>query len=472
MGIALLIAIFVLLLISVVAIALIVSSGTESALAGNYRNATAVYYAALAGLEEARGRLSAKNSNSFANTAPGFLPPPGTPLANGTPIYIINPAGAEVVAPWDPTSLYPDTEFNQEFGSSGFTLPNPSPSTTSLSTVAGIQGPMYKWVRINAVSEKSLNLDVAPFDGVLSHTKTVFYDGTQLNDVLSGGQVFEITSFAVLPNGSQKLLQYLVAPVPLNLPNFPAVITFAGNNVNFDGPNSPAFFVNGNDSFRNSFGSCTPGGAPVYAIGYTNSGDASHGNIDCCVLASHPNNYIGAGGSLPNVRHVTMSPSFQTPSDYNNLVATILPYADFKPPPGNITAAGLPTTMSPTNPMTIVVQGDLDLTGWHNTGYGLLLVTGNMIYDPGSSWYGIVLVIGKGVMTGPATPGSGEFDGTILMVQTKDPVTGAPLGTLGGSKITFDPAMGSLGAYYSTCWIQNSLPTTGYKVLSFHEISQ
>jgi Tfp pilus assembly protein PilX len=42
-GIALLISIFILLLISVVAIALIVSSGTESALAGNYRSSTGVY---------------------------------------------------------------------------------------------------------------------------------------------------------------------------------------------------------------------------------------------------------------------------------------------------------------------------------------------------------------------------------------------------------------------------------------------
>src|SRR5712664_4293054 len=82
-GIALLISIFVLLLISVVAIALIVSSGTESALAGNYRSATGVYYAALGGLEEARGRLLVKDPNSFKNTASGFLPSPGTTLAMG-----------------------------------------------------------------------------------------------------------------------------------------------------------------------------------------------------------------------------------------------------------------------------------------------------------------------------------------------------------------------------------------------------
>ena len=58
-GVALLIAIFALMLISVVAISLIVSAGTESALSGNYRSSTSAYYAATAGLEEGRGRSRA-----------------------------------------------------------------------------------------------------------------------------------------------------------------------------------------------------------------------------------------------------------------------------------------------------------------------------------------------------------------------------------------------------------------------------
>src|SRR5213595_448728 len=89
-GIALLIAIFVLLLIAVVAIALVVSSGTESALAGNYRSSTSVYYAAVAGLEEVRARLRPNSLNSFNNTtAPGtFLPPAGTALGVCNPVYV------------------------------------------------------------------------------------------------------------------------------------------------------------------------------------------------------------------------------------------------------------------------------------------------------------------------------------------------------------------------------------------------
>src|SRR5438552_16062086 len=92
-GIALLISIFVLLLISVVAISLVVSSGTESALAGNYRSATGVYDAAMAGLEEVRARLRPNSPISFKNTDPGFLPAGGAPLVPSSPVYVINPLG-------------------------------------------------------------------------------------------------------------------------------------------------------------------------------------------------------------------------------------------------------------------------------------------------------------------------------------------------------------------------------------------
>ncbi len=70
--------------------------------------------------------------------------------------------------------------------------------------------------------------------------------------------------------------------------------------------------------------------------------------------------------------------------------------------------------------MTIVINGDLDLTSWHNAGYGLLLVTGNLIYDPDASWYGIVLVIGKGNFTG-SHGGTGRIEGAMFVAQTRDP---------------------------------------------------
>jgi len=81
-GVALLVAIFVLMLISVIAISLIVASGGESALEGNYRSSAAAYLAGTAGLEEARGRLLKKNADYFNNTIANFIPT-ATPLNVG-----------------------------------------------------------------------------------------------------------------------------------------------------------------------------------------------------------------------------------------------------------------------------------------------------------------------------------------------------------------------------------------------------
>jgi hypothetical protein len=487
-GIALLISIFILLLISVVAIALIVSSGTESALAGNYRSSTGVYYAAIAGLEEARSRLLSKNPSYFRTTSPGFLPSPGTPLAVGSPVYVINPLPSETVAPWDSTSIYPDTQFNPEFASSGFTLPSSPPWTysvwnTSPLNALSFPGPLYKWVRINAVSEKSLNLDVYPYDATYDSTTPVYYDGTRLNISSSGAQVLEITALAALPNGSQKLVQYLAAPIPITLPPFPAALTLAGsvvsNVVSYTAPASNnGFWVKGIDQDCSG----NPTGPKFPAIGVFDSADTP---VVTSGIPSGPiqnNNYPGTAGS-PDIEVIygSFSPSMRTPAGLDAVMQSIIQNADATVP---TTSASAETTflsnlvssaaMSSSSPLTVVVNGDLDLTGWHNTGYGLLLVTGNLTYDPDASWNGIVMVVGQGQVTGSKS-GSGEFNGAMLVARTHDPSGVLRAGSfLGPSSVNFNAgaSMGGVGIRYSSCWIQKSQPIAGYKILSFHEISQ
>ena len=479
-----LISIFVLLLISIVAIALIVSSSTETALAGNYRNATSVYYAALAGLEEGRGRLLAKNTNSFQNTAAGFMPSPGTPLALGSPRYIINPVGTETVAPWDQSNQYKDTEYTTEFG---VNPPGSSPSTASLSTMAGVQGPLFKWVRINAVSQKSLNIGS-------DTTNPLYYDGTNLNTTSTGAQVFEVTAFATLPsgsqaNGSQKILQYIAAPVPINLPNFPAALTLAGslaNGVVYTPPTSnSSFFASGIDM---AVPFCTTGSA-VDAVAVFDNPDITYvksgGNGGAGIPAGFRPQYTGMSGA-PDVANDggTFPGNLQSPSQLNGLVQTIIQNADViitpiggppVPPVDGATLSAQTPGMSSSNPLTVVISGDLDLTSWHNTGYGLLLVTGNLNYDPDASWDGIVLVIGKGTVTG-SKAGSGEFDGAFFVAQTLDPSTGFTTllsgSNLGKASMVFGSNMGANGFRYSSCWIQRAQPTASYKILSFHEIAQ
>lgn len=495
-GVALLIAIFALLLISVVAIALIVSSGTDSALASNYRSSSRAYYASLAGIEEARGRLLATDANPIVL--------PATPMDLTQVVYIINPLNGEAVAPQNTSNptTYPDTEYKQEFGvdvSARTVTP-----FNSVSTVAGLPGPPYKWVRINAVTETSLGngptgnppsgVDVngdGSFDGITP----LFYDPAHLNvsgNAMAPGlieatvppatalQALEITSYAVLPNGSQKMLQYVVRPLvefpSRNSRTFSAALTLAGNNVTFTGPGPGAssFVIQGQDQ-------CSGSSAIVPSIGYTNSsgGDASGANITNG--AKPASNYLGAPlnpgpppapstapQSITDVSS-TLNLSWLTPSGLNAVVEDTTNGADAVIN-GPATPSSFPSGMSASHYMTIVVNGDLDLSGWHNTGYGLLLVTGTLTYDPDASWQGLVLVIGQGNFVSTKS-GNGEIDGAVFIAKTRD-AAGNPLNSLGASSFSQTGNGSNLGngIRYNSCYVTSAMGPITYKVVSFREI--
>src|SRR3979490_1812587 len=124
-GAALVIAIFSLMLISVVATSLILSAGTQTAIKSNYKSATRAFYDAKAGLEEARGRLWANNPDSVAVLNCVF--PGGQPIVPQPARYIFNPAAGETVDPLNQTTTnpYADLEYQQEWG-------NPPPAGASL----------------------------------------------------------------------------------------------------------------------------------------------------------------------------------------------------------------------------------------------------------------------------------------------------------------------------------------------------
>src|SRR5882724_10493127 len=159
-GVALLIAIFVLMLISVIAISLIAASGSESSLAGNYRSAANTFLASSAGLEEARGRMLSSNSDFFNKTVAGFMPAAG-PLALGQVRYIVNPAQGEPAGS-ALLGLYPDTQYQQEFGAAPVGANTQYIPSVSTVNVGGINyyGPPFKWVRINAMTESAIKTDV------------------------------------------------------------------------------------------------------------------------------------------------------------------------------------------------------------------------------------------------------------------------------------------------------------------------
>ena len=487
-GIALLIAIFVLLLISVVAIALLVSSGTETALGANYRSSSAVYYAALAGLEEARGRLLAKNPNYFGNINPALIP---TPFPLGQTVYVINRLNvSDAVAPWDTSNQYYDTEYQTEFG-----VPASSASWQSVYSVwdndtdpEGIPGAVYKWVRINAATEQSLFIQVSS-SGSYNNTTPVYYNPSNTNTLgnpwpslivnpvppSTAVQALEITAMAYLPNGTKKILQYLVAPITVNIA-FPAAFTLDGYSDSFQSPDHSAFVMSGNSDGGDN--ACYPAGPvpyPVPAIGVPDQ-IPDVNNVKSGIPTTPTNeqgNFTGTG-STPSVSAFDATGSnLQSVQSLDQISQTVLQNADVVLT-GPATEANLPAAMSSTNPMTIAIQGDFYLGTSIPSGYGLLLVTGNFTYDSGANWNGIVLVIGQGIVVANENGAGGTFNGATLVAQTRDSSGNLLPGPNPGPASFNDTLSGSVGRgfIYSCSWIQTAEAPMTYKVLSFHEIRQ
>jgi len=475
-GVALLLSIFVLLAISVVGIAMIVASGTESALAGNYRASTSAYYASTAGLEEGRSRLLPKNPNYFDVTVPTFMPALGTTLLPSQVRYILNPNGGEVVAPLTQANpaTYPDSEYAQEFPANPLAA-NTQTITSTSALAAGVTPPLYKWVRINAITEQSLGRDVNG-DAVIDAVTPLFYDSGLTPPRLivnaappaTAQQVFEITALAVLPNRTEKLLQYTVAARTFNL-NFPSALTLGANNVTFNGANSSQYQVNGQDGSNPSAPAvpgCTTNPLTVKnAIGTTNPGDVAA--IAAGIPSNRLGNYTGATGATPDVAQVSISSSLDTPLDAYNTLQTIENSADLMIS-GNANQGQMPNAMSATNPMTVVVDGDFSMSG-NFTGYGLLVVTGNFSYDGTSGWNGIVLVVGDGTTTyNGSGGGNNSFNGAIYVATIWD-TNHNLLNTFGPVSYDISGGGGS-GTYYNSCWIKAAQQPVTYQVLSFREI--
>jgi hypothetical protein len=515
-----LIAIFALLLISAIGIALVISSSTDSSLAGNYRTATTAYYAGMAGLEEARGRLLWKNPDCLVNRPAGitpncpqptFIPTVGVPPMPAMGLmevrYILNPAPGETVDPANlsPTNPYADTEFTNEFG---WPVTSTNWQTTpSIQSSPGLPNGSYKWVRINVATEYGLGLDVNG-DGVLDRTTPLVFDPAPTlpcprpnpNPGLmvpncpgwssqTAVQALEITSLAVTPNGGHRLLQYIVAPLivstttqrpptgqPVNA-DFPAALTLDGNGVAYTSPGTSSFMITGQDQ-------CTGSNNLVYSVGYTDNLDGANVIREATPVQNYQGFPPGGGGLPPppsrapaTIANVYPTPatsllrsSWMQPATLDAAMQDIVNSADvvITGPAVGATIMNRAPLMSATNPMTIVVNGNLNLNGRNTLGYGLLLVTGTLTYDPDASWDGIVLVVGQGVFTSNQT-GAGGFTGAVFLAKTRD-TAGNLLGTLGSASFTSISNHPGFGITYNSCWVNSAKGPLSYKVLSFREV--
>ena len=281
-GMALILSLLALLLISAVGLGMIYMSNTETSINSNYKDTQTAFFAMRAGLEEGRDRL--RSNATFPLPLPTGMPP-----AAGSIVYIINPAGAtDSVQPYAITNQYFDDEFCHEsfVGStvawvapgagacnaagavpagSWVTTPSESPYTNTANAMK------YKWVRItlkqNATTGNPNPANATTWvDSTQAAGAQVCWDGTFLRETVataygaaittcaqaknagfSAMPVYLVTSMALTPQGSRRVGQYEAGAFLVTPPQ--AGLAFDGPAATFNNaPNSNNFGINGTNS--------------------------------------------------------------------------------------------------------------------------------------------------------------------------------------------------------------------------------
>lgn len=218
-----------------------------------------------------------------------------------------------------------------------------------------------------------------------------------------------LTSFGTGPDNSQAVIQATVLRVPI--PNLPGAITMPGPNVNFHAGNSNASEANGYDF-------------PAIAVNYPNSRNLVINGIP----ENRRDNYQGLGYDgttnpiIPSVKDFSTDPlnNYNFPDPWGNLPQLQTLYQGLK---------GIADFSSPSNPgfslgttsdrKLVVIDGDYTVPGG-TTGAGILLVTGNLVFNGNINYDGIILVIGKGSLV-RAGAGNGNIAGGVFVANIAGP---------------------------------------------------
>jgi hypothetical protein len=482
-GIALLLCVFSLLLLTGIAMGLMYMADTETRVDDNFRSSVQSYYGARAGLEEARDRMRT------AAASPIPLPTQMPSLGGGV-VYLVNTAGgADVVQPWNTANTYFDDELCQE-NYTGLGLASPGRgiacgsapaganwynSVASTAPLANSTGAIsYKWVRITLKGNGSLPPYYVNGSGAAATLATQVCWAPSNELLLAGGfascpamgqvdeNVYMLTSLAVTPTGARRMLQ--MEATRLRLPAFPSALTMDGSGATYDSPTSNGFQISGVDK-RSCGGSALPSLPGVGA-----SDNSSVTAITGAIPGNRAVNYTGSGGTAPDVENLnsppnTLAPQWQTVGGINS-VDSLIDVAATQTYNGSVSGISLGTDAAP---QITVVNGDLTLGGGAS-GSGILMVTGTLNLNGLVTFHGIVLVIGQGIVN-VSGGGGGEFDGAFFVARTVDS-SGNPLpdNSAPAAPLVNWAGGGGNGIYYDSCWVAKMANNFYYIPLNVREL--
>ncbi len=487
-GMALLLALLALLLISAIGLGMVYMSNTETAVNTNYKDTQTAFFSVRAGMEEMRDRM--RSSSGAPITLPTAMPPAANSI-----VYITNPAGAsDTVDPATFGNLYFDDELCHE----NFTPGMPSVSYSTPCTAAGAApggsytyvpsfslntntpaALKYKWVRLTLKQNGTVGTGASQWvDSTQAATAPVCWDSMNNREVpsttlgyancaaaatagLSVEPTYLVTALSITPQGSRRVSQYETAALNITPP--PAALALDGPAAQFNpAPSSNNYFANGNDNGASGYtgpGACTPSGpSQVPAI---STGDATGvSNVKGTIPTNRYGNYTGTPGSptaTPSIIDAgsggtnQLSGAWSSPAELNNLVSNLANAADLSlscgiGAPCSFPAAGLGTDAAP---QITYVNGDFNMGS--NSGSGILVVTGTLNITGQSGFNGLILIIGQGVLT-ESGGGGGQFNGSIFLAKTNSSTPPySQLASLASPLIAWNGG-GTNGIQYNSCW--------------------
>lgn len=500
-GIALLVALFTLLLVTAIATGMIMLTTTETLTSANFRDEQTALFGAKAGMEEVRDRLRSAATNPLNASLPGALMAQASDncaaAATCGVVYVLNPNGAEADTPWVTNgTAYPDDEICSEVANMGSACAGSPPvpagntwyaTTTASATYAATPPLPWKWTRITLKTNKTSSgtTSASTVDGVTTdNNERVCWTGsneiatTQATCAAAGSgyqPVYVLTTLAVTPSGSRRMIQTETTANVFNFPSLPGPMIFDGSNPTFSAPNSNAFTVTGDDQSSSTNangpknGTTCPAPQNQPALGGYDAASVTTLSSDA---SKRPASYTGAAGTgSPSVSNVSSAlGALATVGGLEALVSQVTQAVS----PANLytgaSTSGLTNAGTDAAPVVNVVTGDLTLAGGF-TGAGILLVEGNLTFSGNPSYSGLVLVIGKGNVTKNGG-GNGTLDGSLLVANLYNssgvllPSSSAP----GIPTINWNGG-GTAAVQYDSCWsTAMSTSAVNYKVVAVREM--
>lgn len=296
-GVALIMCLFALMLLSGVGLGMMYMADTETTINRNYRDSQQAYFAAMAGLQEVRERIGPSAAVGRAIIPPSTMP--GGGISTGV-FYVLNwgnGVAKSAIHPWTADTTYFDTEFCHEnfrnaadtanlvtataVGAPCGAVPSGTPTyidSTMPAYVSDLNANLpYRWVRIT----RKANNSAAPYYVISSSSANnvpICWDGTRQLPAPAGytdalgrplcemdpppdavtylKPVYVLTSLAVTSAGSRRMVQTEVANDP------PLVTNAAVDTDNFVNVTGASVTVNGYDNCKCSCTAGVGGAAP------------------------------------------------------------------------------------------------------------------------------------------------------------------------------------------------------------------